>query len=273
MCRLATGAGPVSVSTLPSLPQAELKALRTLKTRGERERQGLFLAEGDHLTGESIQEGKALRLLVAAGQEQRYARHLDSGIASFTISEKSLAMLCDTRTPQGVMAVCALPPEPGLAALGPRMVALNGVQDPGNVGTILRTMDAAGFTGMLMDTACADAFSPKALRASMGAAFRIPVRVTDDLPQDLGLLEGYVLLAAALDGTPFYQRSPVGPRLCVLIGSEGAGLAPEVAAMATQRLRLPMPGRAESLNAAVAASIIIYDLLREQQAREQTPDR
>ncbi len=253
------------MSMLPSLTQGELKALRALRTRGERERQGLFLAEGDHLTGESIREGKAQYLLVAAGQEQRYAAHLNKGIPGYSISEKSLALLCDTRTPQGIVAVCALPPAPGLHTLGPRMVALNGVQDPGNVGTILRTMDAAGFTGMLMDTACADGYSPKALRASMGAAFRIPVRVADDLTRELEQLEGHSLLAATLDGMPFYQRSPVGQPLCLLIGSEGAGLAPEVASMATQRLRLPMPGGAESLNAAVAASIIIYDLLREQQ--------
>ena len=252
------------MTALPSLTQGELKALRALKTRGERQRQGLFLAEGDHLTGEAIRENKAQYLLVAAGQQQRYSAHLGKGIPSYPISDRSLALLCDTRTPQGIVAVCALPPAPSLDALGPRMVALNGVQDPGNVGTILRTMDAAGFTGMLVDAACADAFSPKALRASMGAAFRIPVRVSADLPRDLVALEGYTLLAAALDGAPFYQRSPVRQPLCLLIGSEGAGLAQEVASLATQRLRLPMPGGAESLNAAVAASIIIYDLLREQ---------
>jgi TrmH family RNA methyltransferase len=148
---------------------------------------------------------------------------------------------------------------------GCRIVAMDGVQDPGNVGTIIRTADAAGFDGVLLSTQCADVFSPKVLRATMGSIFRMGIRVTDDLP---GLLADMVqggasVLSSQLDGEPFYQRSPLNDRFVLVIGSEGNGVTDEVKAVATHRVKLPMRGGAESLNAAVAAGIMMYELTRE----------
>ena len=150
------------------------------------------------------------------------------------------------------------------ASLGSRLVALDGVQDPGNVGTIIRTADAAGLDGVLLSAQCADAFSPKVLRATMGSVFRMGIRVTEDLPGELARLkqEGFSVLSSQLDGTPFYEREPVGERFCLVIGSEGNGVTPEVQQVATHRVKLPMRGGAESLNAAVAAGIMMYELMR-----------
>ena len=250
------------MNTYATATAADVKALRALKTRAERQSQGRYLAEGEHLCGEAIREAQAISLIVQSGKETQYAQYLQSGLPVQVLSAKAFDMISDTRTPQGIAALCGLPDHVTATALGPRIVALNGVQDPGNVGTILRTMDAAGFTGLLLDTSSADPFSPKALRATMGAIFRLPVCVCDILSDQLRALSGYDIIAGSLDGAPFYQRQPSGERVCLLIGSEGAGLSPQVTAMATQRVRLPMPGRAESLNAAIAASIMMYDFVR-----------
>lgn len=242
--------------------QAQLKAWRGLKKRGARQEQGLFLAEGEHLCQEALGEGIAQALLYDEGRASQYQALLSQDVPCYALSAKDYAALCDTRTPQGISALCALPSAKEIGALGPRVVALEAVQDPGNVGGILRGMDAANFTGLLIDEQCADPFSPKALRASMGAAFRLPICRVSHLPDGLRQLREYAILAGSLTGSPFYQRPAIQGPLCLLIGNEGAGLSQQVEAMATLRLRLPMPGRAESLNAAVAASIMMYDFVR-----------
>lgn len=116
-----------------------------------------------------------------------------------------LAAVCDTKTPQGIAAVVRMKEQ---SALGKHIVVLDGVQDPGNVGTIIRTADAAGLDGVLLSNQCADVFSPKVLRATMGSIFRMNLRTTDDLPGELTKLreKGYSILSSQLDGTPFYER-------------------------------------------------------------------
>lgn len=248
--------------------KADIRAWRQLNDRAGREAHRRFLMEGEHLAGEALAEGRALALLCQSDRQARFARLLKPGVPLHLLSPRDFSLISDTRSPQGIAALCELPSNAALHDLGGRIVCLNALQDPGNVGTILRTMDAAGFSGLLMDRESADAFSPKALRASMGAALRLPVRVTDDLAADLLALSGHTIVAGVLDGAPFYARPPQSGPLCLLIGNEGAGIAPDIARLAGLHLRLPMPGRVESLNAAVAASIMIYDYLREWETRD-----
>lgn len=252
---------------ITSLQNQQVKAWRALKEGKGRAAQRLFLAEGDHLTGEAL-NGHAAALLVANGAAERYREHVEHArrarLPIYFLTEHVFASLCDTKTPQGVAALCPLPvmemqPERGLL----RLAALDGVQDPGNVGTILRTLDAAGFDALLMDRRTADPYSPKALRASMGAVFRIPAIVCD-LPLTLAALSvTHDLYAGALDGTPFFERKREKKGVCVIIGNEGAGISAEVYAIpGIRRVKLPMNGGAESLNASVAGAIMIYDIVR-----------
>ncbi len=241
---------------------AQVKAWRQLSSRSGREAHGLYLAEGEHLTQEALRMGHAKAVLVDKGKLQQYSAYTQTEAPVYLLNERQFSQISDTRTPQGIAAVCPLPQDASLAALGNLVVALNGVQDPGNVGTILRTMDAAGFTGLLLDAQSADVFSPKVLRAAMGAAFRVPVRRVESLTDALSALPGHTRIAGALDGAPFYQRPQVGDKLCLIIGNEGAGVEPDVMRLADLTLRLPMPGQAESLNAAVAAGIMMYDFVR-----------
>lgn len=172
-----------------------------------------------------------------------------------------LAAVCDTKTPQGIAAVVRMKEQ---SALGKHIVVLDGVQDPGNVGTIIRTADAAGLDGVLLSNQCADVFSPKVLRATMGSIFRMNLRTTDDLPGELTKLreKGYSILSSQLDGTPFYEREKVAEQFALIIGNEGNGVSEQVQQTATHRVRLPMRGGAESLNAAIAAAIMMYELMR-----------
>ncbi len=255
---------------LSSLKNQQVKDWRALnKSREERSRQGIFLAEGEHMAMEALKTGKACALLVCDTLTARYAQMLsetrNQGIQTYLLPESVMNALSDAKTPQGVIAVCKLPaPEPLKSSDNEILVALDDVQDPGNVGTILRTLDAAGFAGLVLTRGSADPFSPKALRASMGAVFRIPIYISDFLPDTLSGLrsEGCEIMAGALHGEPFYSRGSDAKKICVVIGNEGAGISPGVLACATKRVTLPMRGGAESLNAAVACAIILYDLIR-----------
>ncbi len=259
---------------LTSLQNPQAKLWRSLnKSRGARTDAGLFLAEGEHMAGEALKEQKARTLLIDERAREKYRALAESasaqGILVYILAGHVMDSLCDAKTPQGIIAVCdcpqnVLPPDPG-----PLLVALNGVQDPGNVGTILRTMDAAGYTCLLMDEKTADPYAPKALRATMGGAFRIPVFRSGDLPGSLHSLaaSGYEIIAGDLRGEPFYHRTPVKEKICIVIGNEGQGISPAVLREATLRLKIPIVGGAESLNAAVAGAIMMYDFLRERETR------
>lgn len=247
------------MEVLSSLKNPKVMAWRSLKERKGRRETGCFLVEGRKLVEEALRSVFPVEaVLVAEGYAELPPVE---GVPCYALPEHVLASVCDTKTPQGIAAVVRIVEN---ACLGRRLVALDGVQDPGNVGTILRTADAAGFEGVLLSAQCADVWSPKVIRATMGSLFRMPLRVTEDLPGSLASLkaEGFAVISSQLDGTPFYERTPVGERFCLVIGSEGNGVTEAVKALATHRVRLPMRGGAESLNAAVAAGIMMYELMR-----------
>ena len=245
---------------LTSLKNPKVQSWRSLKDRKGRKETGCFLVEGRKMVEEALRSAFPVEA-VLADESRLDELYLPGNVPVYALSEHVLAAVCDTKTPQGVAAVVRMT---NSASLGSRLVALDGVQDPGNVGTIIRTADAAGLDGVLLSAQCADAFSPKVLRATMGSVFRMGIRVTEDLPGELARLkqEGFSVLSSQLDGTPFYEREPVGERFCLVIGSEGNGVTPEVQQVATHRVKLPMRGGAESLNAAVAAGIMMYELMR-----------
>ncbi len=248
------------METLTSLKNPRIQAWRALKDRKARRMSGTFLVEGPKMLEEAVTSGEALEAVLV--QEDRVNEFALPGDAPlFALPAHVLAAVCDTKTPQGVAAVVHIPSRP---MRGDRLIALDGVQDPGNVGTIIRTADAAGFDGVLLSVQCADPYSPKVLRATMGSVFHLPIAVTDDLPGALLSMkkEGMSVISSQLDGEPFYSASGLNDRFCLVIGSEGNGVSAPVRELATHRLMLPMRGRAESLNAAVAAGIMMYELMK-----------
>jgi len=246
---------------ITSLKNPKIQLWKALKDRKGRRETGCFLVEGRKMVEEALASTFPVEM-VLMDSDRMAEFDLPPHTPVTTMPPHVLAAVCDTKTPQGIAAVVRMQEPP---ALGSRLVALDGVQDPGNVGTILRTADAAGFDGVLLSQQCADVFSPKVLRATMGSIFRMAISVTDDLPGALEALkaQGCSVISSQLDGTPFYSREPVGDRFALVIGSEGNGVTDEVKAVATHRVKLPMRGGAESLNAAVAAGIMMYELTRD----------
>ena len=142
---------------------------------------------------------------------------------------------------------------------------MDAVQDPGNVGTVVRTADAAGFDGIILGPECADLFSPKVLRSTMGSIFRMGFSFPQNLVETMQKFrsQGYSVISSQLDGDSFYEREKVSSSFILIIGNEGNGISEAVRKTATHHLRLPMRGGAESLNAAVAAGIMMYDLTKD----------
>lgn len=244
-----------------------IKALARLKSRAERLERGLFTVEGEHLCQEAKKEGFLRQLIIDEKKLDKF-KALLKNLADDEIiitSEQILSKLCDTKSPQGVVGVCEIPRLKN--EIRGKLIGLNAVQDPGNVGSILRTMDAARFDCLIVDEKCADAFSEKACRASMGAIFRVPVLMIKSFRDFIPSLHGYDILAASLDGENFYKASFNTEQFLILIGNEGQGLTDEIKALANKKIRLPMPGGAESLNAACAMSIISYDVLRREEEK------
>ena len=251
---------------ITSVHNPQIQSLRELQKARARREQGLFLAESMKMVREAIALGLCKTLIVDTKRSEEYAGFIADAKAQggdiLLVTSAILQALSEQKTPQGVMCTVKIPAQP--QQLGGRLlVAMDGVQDPGNVGTILRTADAAGFDGALLSSACADLYSAKTLRATMGSVFRVPVRRVDDLPAALEELKarGYAIVATELGGADFYAHCP-HENAVLVIGSEGQGISAEVRAVATHHLALPMRGGAESLNAAVAAGIMIYEMAR-----------
>ncbi len=249
---------------ISSRKNAGIRYLRELiRDKKIRDREGLFVVEGDHLCGEAA---SALECVMFAYTERAAVKYPDV-VASlrncpqcFGITEEISEYISDTKAPQGIFAVVKKPVE-GLPSSASRVVVLDGVQDPGNVGTIIRTAEAFGFDGAVMLGECADLYSPKTLRASMGSAFRLPF-CRCGAAELRSVLDGFTVYAAMLDSSAMtLGRLSFAERTAIVIGSEGRGVSAEAAAMCDEKLYIPING-AESLNAAVAAAVIMWEVKR-----------
>lgn len=240
-----------------------IKGLRSLNQRKGRLNQGRFLVEGEKMILEALGCGLTIREALAEEGREDFAFQLEEeGARAYIVPKELLSTVCDTVTPQGVCASFDIPSPLPLDEAPKLIVALDGVQDPGNLGTIWRTADAAGFGALLLGAGCADPLSPKVQRSAMGSGFRVPFMLTDDLPGTLVEMrqQGYNAVVSDLRGDDFYSCPDPGDRFILVIGNEARGISDATREQADIRVRLPMRGGAESLNAAVAAGILMYGL-------------
>ncbi len=242
---------------ITSRSNERVKAIRALERKKERAASGLHRIEGEKTIREAIDSGAVLSDVFI---EDGYVSTLSfADAAVYTVSRDVLCCLSDCETPQGIVATvktpALTPPERYPAGL---IAVLDCVQDPGNVGTILRTADAMGAVGILFSSDSADPFSPKVLRSAMGSTYHIPVW-QGELGCELAKLtaQGFTCLCGHLHGSE--ELPPVTNAMALVIGNEGNGV-PEAHAALCYRYRLPMFGRAESLNASVAAGILLYEI-------------
>lgn len=237
---------------------AKLAADRALRRSEQR-----FLAEGARLCEELAKTLTPQCVLYTQQALARYPRIGQLAGEQFVLAPHVAEKLAGTQNTQGVFAVFALPrPDPAqLVRAGGRWLYLENVQDPANVGALLRSAAAFGFDGVLLSPGCADVFGAKALRASMGAAGRIPVceEVPVETAAQLGRAAGLAVLAAALQNAVPLESAPSPQHgVLLLIGNEGSGLTPQAVAAADTAVRIPMTERVESLNAAVAGSVLLW---------------
>jgi TrmH family RNA methyltransferase len=250
--------------------------IRDLRLRRGRERRGLALAEGVRLVEEALAARIRFRGAAAAPALEGTARGRalkaaleDAGVQLVEVSDRELVDLADTEHPQGVIAVLEprrwswtdLPATPGSVVL-----VLDAIQDPGNVGTILRTALGLGAAGVIALKGSADLHNPKVMRGSMGALFRLPAfsASSDELAQWMSD-EKVELWVTEPGGEPLRKvaaRRSAAPPIALALGNEGAGLSPELAARAARRVGIPLTPGVESLNVAVAAGILLYELMR-----------
>lgn len=184
------------------------------------------------------------------------------------VEEKVFGSMCDTQTPQGVLSILKQKRwslEALLMQERPLFLIIENLQDPGNLGTMMRTGEGAGVTGCILSKACVDMYNPKTVRATMGSIYRVPFVYTENLAQSVALLKKQKIqvLAAHLQGRRPYDAFDYRTGTAFLIGNEGNGLTEETAALADEYLRIPMRGRVESLNASAAASILMYEAARQ----------
>ncbi len=246
--------------------------VRDLRLRRGRERRGLALAEGVRLLEEALAARVVIRHVLASPALETTPRGLSlkaaltrSGHAPEAVSDRVFGELAATEHPQGVLAVVE-PPRWRLedVRVGPRapVLVLDGVQDPGNVGTMVRTAFALGAAGVLALPGTAEITNPKALRATMGGFFRLPwVALDEETLRGWARRAGVRVLLAAADGAP--PAASRGAALALVVGNEGAGTRPSLGEWADGRIGVPLRANAESLNVGVAAGILLYEVTRE----------
>lgn len=254
--------GMISSSANPKIKNI-IKLKNNPRTRKE---QKAFLVEGPRMFFE-VPADQLKEVYVTEEFEKKYEDIL-SGYTYELISEQVCRHISDTRTPQGVLAVAgqdAMTLDQILALEeNPLFLLLESLQDPGNLGTIFRTAEGAGVTGIILNRETVDPYNPKVIRSTMGAVFRVPFVLAEDLKDVIGRLqeEGICVYAAHLEGGLFYDED-YSRATGFLIGNEGKGLTGEVTVMADRKIRIPMKGKVESLNAAIAATVLVYEAQRQ----------
>jgi TrmH family RNA methyltransferase len=248
-----------------------LQAVRKLQVQAKRrQEERAFVVEGVRLAEEALGAGwKAKQVFYTSQLDERGMALVSSstsqGVAVEQVSEAVMKSVSQTETPQGLLVVLEMRTIP-LPANPHFLLILDGLRDPGNMGTILRSALAAGVQGVLLPPGSVDAWSPKVLRAGMGAHFRLPIQalgweaIRRTLEGEAGKLKTW--LADSTEGLP-HTRVDLRSPLALIIGGEAAGAGSEAHSLAGQKLHIPMPGGSESLNAAVAASILLFEVVRQ----------
>lgn len=241
------------IKTITSRQHPFVKSCKQLLSGKGRREQGKFLAEGARIAEEAVRTGAAEVLLIRDGESIPSV-----SVPVYILSEACFNDVSDTKTPQGIIAVCRIPQDTRLTA--DKLLLCDGIADPGNLGTMIRTAEGAGFGGVLL-LGGVDPFHPKTVRSTMGSIFRIPVcRVTEEeLRRDYSAYE--MVITSLQDSENFYETS-FSDCMILTVGSEAHGVSEEIRRLADKRVRLPMDGEVESLNAAVSAGIMMYEIRR-----------
>lgn len=255
----------------------QVKAATELKQKKYRTKAGLFLAEGLRTVEESIEASQVESIFYTPFDDERTRKALETaaskGIKLFCVNEAVMKKISDTETPQGIIAVCNMThlSLEKLLSQGKMLLVLDRVQDPGNIGTMLRTADAAGVGGLVLLNGCADVYAPKTVRASMGSLFHLPVLqgLEEQAFIDTAKDYGYELLVTCLEGADSLYKADLSGRIAFVMGNEANGVSNNLLKAADKKVFIPMQGKAESLNVAMAAGVVMFEALRRRLTKKQ----
>lgn len=255
-----------------SLSNNRMKNLIQLQKKVKaREEQGIFVIEGLKMFEEARLAGLLTR---ACFSESFYDEKIQIDPGFFTsldydvVTDSLFKEISETKTPQGVMGTVAKTKyslEDMAGHLNTFLLLLEDIRDPGNLGTMIRTAEGAGISGIILNSSCVDIYNPKVIRSTMGSIFRVPICQSEDFLQDIRKLkeQKIKIYAAHLSGESYDTEGGFRGKCAILIGNEANGLSEEASSMADNRIKIPMAGKVESLNAAVAAAILMYEAARQ----------
>lgn len=269
-------------------PKAVLKLVRNLlEKRSARRKEGRFVVEGPHLVEEARDK---VECVVFCENLPAVKALEEKGVPTYKVSHQQFEELSGVETPQGVLAVVRefeyqfrdvltpsvprlrsghLPLSKGEIREGVVIIYCLGVQDPGNLGTIIRSADAFGASGVILSKGTVDLYNPKVVRSTMGSLFHLPIITVEDDQETIEHLKqkGVKIIATAVDAKKVVSAADLKGPVAVLVGNEGAGLPEEIVQLADEVVKIPMPGKAESLNVGVSTAILLYEILRQWKTR------
>lgn len=246
-------------------------AVKLTKSAKHRRQSGMFVAEGLRVCYDAMLSGAEIITFFSTekaieGHIEKFNELQNYANKTYVVSPELFELISDTQTPQGFLCVIKALDKIGQfdkIKIGGKFLALDNIQDPGNLGTILRSAEAFGVSGIIMSSDCCDVYSPKVVRGSMGAVFRLPFAVCTSIKEFLDNNPQLNSFAAVVDSDAKEINKVSFTQPCIaVIGNEGNGLKPETAASCKSRITIPMKGKAESLNASAAAAIIIWEMMK-----------
>ena len=253
--------------TVSSKDNKIFRLCQQLSQKKYRDKLGLYLIEGENLLEEAVKNGAEIKTVLARPDYGGCFFGTEDKV--FSLDDNLFRHLAQTETSQGIIAIVAKPeisPARFLDEDGGNFVVLDRLQDPGNIGTILRTADAAGYSLAIVMKGTADVFSPKAVRAATGSLFRMPVVFMDSVDElmEFTRAAGKKLVATCFDTDRYYYDEDLRENIALVIGNEGSGISQELIEGSDLKIKIPMHGNIESLNASVAAGILMYEAVRPQ---------
>ncbi len=253
----------MEIKQISSAENSYIKKLIKLKHKKYREEFGLFVAEGERSVKDAVASDFTIDAVVVSETYYAEQKAQFSDQTVIVTTDKIFQQLCDTKTPQGILAVLHMPKQ-SESLSGARYIYCDCIQDPGNAGTIIRSADAFGFDGVVFSKGSVDVYAPNVIRSSMGSVFHIEmIADAEDGFLERGKANGYFLSVTALHkDSVSLANGTFSDKQIFVIGNEGNGVSERVLALADETVHIPMQGAAESLNAGVAASVLMYEVSR-----------
>ena len=258
------------IKKIESLDNQIIKQCIRLQSKKYRDKEGLYVIEGPNLVEEALKNGAKLKAVLV--MEDYDLKDSMENVDIYLLGNRLFSKVSNTETPQGIMAIVekeektfdqilALDEEKGARG---NLLVLDKLQDPGNIGTMIRTADAAGYLAIVLVKGSGDVYSPKVVRSAAGSLFRIPMIYVEDyeeLEEQMGKMSKR-LVATGFDTDHYYYQEDLSEGIALIIGNEGNGVDPLLMAKADAIVKIPMEGTIESLNAAVSAGILMYERMR-----------